>query len=556
MQLQKHPQPKHSNINIAWFIRLQLIILLMLLTPLPAWSAKISHTAKAIANNWQREKVNWQLGSKHRIKAIYYPQNKTVPLYEHGNKGVIEETTTTTQPTQPESLTSQTQQVLTLTIDNPPVNGFVPWIAVAVTSDDRRGALGFDAVPRYNLSGAALPAAQSQYCIGLFDTGAGAHVIGHINTINQGITNNYLTGNTTIIGGATNSVTVNITKPLGLFIAGLGALDPNGAHIDTSKLVGESGVALASGLTPASGAPDLPTAIGTPLSVFYATSIHNDHQITVTTQTGQYTAPDINIYPPDSTNIEHYPNIIPLELRPLGATNVGYTYGLDDNFDLQPTSPSIIMGNSAQSLFFVSSVDLYKADKEAYDKSRFIIDTGAQVTVIGKRIAARLALDIYNPDFQVEIQDVTGTSTMLDGFYIDRLDIPALGNWLSFTHVPVILLDVNSPEGGTLDGIIGMNLFTSLNMVIRGGGMAGTADPSLEFAPIANHIAGDIAPAGGDGSVNIIDLVTLAQVWLSNTQSGNWNPNYDIAPAPNGDGIIDLFDFATLAQHWLDSTNN
>ena len=100
-----------------------------------------------------------------------------------------------------------------------------------------------------------------------------------------------------------------------------------------------------------------------------------------------------------------------------------------------------------------------------------MIDTGAQVSVISSRIAARLELDIQNPEFLEEIVDVTGTSTMVPGFYIDFIEIPALGEWLSFTNVPVILFDVSSPEGGTLDGIIGMNLFGDFNLILRGGGL-------------------------------------------------------------------------------------
>jgi hypothetical protein len=74
---------------------------------------------------------------------------------------------------------------------------------------------------------------------------------------------------------------------------------------------------------------------------------------------------------------------------------------------------------------------------------------------------------------------------MYPGFYIDRLEIPALGDWISFSNVPVVLLDVSSPEGGTLDGIIGMNLFSDFNLILRGGGLSLEGDPSLEFEPIA-----------------------------------------------------------------------
>ncbi len=114
-----------------------------------------------------------------------------------------------------------------------------------------------------------------------------------------------------------------------------------------------------------------------------------------------------------------------------------------------------------------------------------MLDTGAQVTVIGSRMAARLRLRPDEFDFEVEIEDVTGTVVMYPGFYIDSIEIPALGDWVSFTNVPVVLLDVSSPEGGTLDGIIGMNLFSDFNLILRGGGLSLEGDPSLEFEPIS-----------------------------------------------------------------------
>jgi len=70
---------------------------------------------------------------------------------------------------------------------------------------------------------------------------------------------------------------------------------------------------------------------------------------------------------------------------------------------------------------------------------------------------------------------------MAPGFYIDTLEIPALGRWFRATNVPVVLLDIASPEGGTLDGIIGMNLFVDCNLILRGGGLFLDDDPKLEL---------------------------------------------------------------------------
>ncbi len=199
--------------------------------------------------------------------------------------------------------------------------------------------------------------------------------------------------------------------------------------------------------------------------------------------------------------------MIPLELRPLGGISVQYIPTLDMGLggididdilgvggfasDFPPASPSVIIGNSSQSLFFVHSVDLYDGQKSALDKDRFMLDTGAQVTVVGSRIAARLQLDPAAPEFEVEIEGVTGEISMTPGYYVDAIDIPALGQWFQARQVPVVLLDVSSPEGGTLDGIIGMNLFVDFNLIVRGGGLFLDEDPALELERVEPNAATD-----------------------------------------------------------------
>jgi hypothetical protein len=123
-----------------------------------------------------------------------------------------------------------------------------------------------------------------------------------------------------------------------------------------------------------------------------------------------------------------------------------------------------------------------------------------------------------------------------------------VGEWLSFTNVPVILLDIFSPEGGTVDGIIGMNLFVDLNFVLRGGGLFLQDDPTVEFQPIY-RITGDIAPIGGDGSVDPLDLEAFCGAWLAIPNSPNWYSGADMF----GDAKVNFLDFAIMAEHWLES---
>jgi hypothetical protein len=56
----------------------------------------------------------------------------------------------------------------------------------------------------------------------------------------------------------------------------------------------------------------------------------------------------------------------------------------------------------------------------------------------------------------------------------------------------------------------------------------------------------DIAPAGGDGTIDVDDLAIFVGQWLQFSAYCA-----DIAPGPNGDGVVNMLDFAELAVQWL-----
>lgn len=489
------------------------------------------------------QKIDWRLPGGGKIKEIRY---RTKPDSAKRTQLAI-----AAEPT-PE--TAAATAAVSYVIDSPPVDGFVPWI-VAVTTDKREDELVFDAVVESSKTGTLTATNyQTDYALAIFDTGASAHVFSHQNAVAAGLYNaTYNTSNTTSITGVTGSVDASISMPIGLFVQGLSVLQPgtNATLPSTAGLVGESNVSIILG-DDNSPMPDLATAIGTPMSVYYTTHIRNDNPITITRNGTEYTGPDIHIYSQSDPCVPSYPNTLPLELRPLGATSVQYiSLDLSGGLEFKPTSPSIIIGTGSQSLFFVYRVMLREGTNTFTDYHRFMLDTGAQISVISSRIAADLELDIKNPDFEVDIQGVTGDTIVAPGFNLDWLKMPTLGQKLEYTNVPVVLLDISSPEGGKLDGIIGMNLFTQYNLIIRGGGMFLQDDPALEFQRIAGSIAGDIAPSAGDGKIDMADLGAYSAIWMSNRGSANWNPKADIAPLPTPDGAIDIQDLVRLAENWL-----
>ena len=504
--------------------------------------------------------VDWQGPAGSKIKGIRYSkkQAKSVP----------------TPVTQTESTVSTVSNL----IDSPPEAGFVPWIVLTATNEsiDAEATGDYSAYPSgYVGNPPAGITPRTDYFIGIFDTGASAHVIGYENAILSGIYASYKTQDNFVdVTGVTGSVSAHVTWPYAIFMDGLDVLEPNAPGENemvlptTSGMVGEFNVATLVGPNPGRN-PDLATAIGTPMSVFYDTQIEVDQMITVTHNGIEYTSPKINFYE-RGTSEPNYSSYIPLELKPLGATNVQYiTYGFNPedlldlfgslNFvlDYSPLTPSIVMGTASQNLFFIHGVDMTEGTRTVRDKSRFMLDTGAQVTVIGDRIAARLGLRPDNWDFQVDIEGVDGTSKTFPGFYIDSLTIPAIGDWLEFTNVPVVWLEISSPEGGKLDGIIGMNLFTQYNLILRGGGFMLENDPRLEFERIqTGPLTGDIAPDPRDGKVDFVDFSVFSQTWMTTDTDVQWNANADLVPSGSSEGVIDLDDLRVLAENWLAGTAN
>ncbi|MBW8041578.1 MAG: hypothetical protein FVQ85_16505 [Planctomycetes bacterium] len=532
------------------FLRVKTALVLLLLTVVCRVAVGADRTG------WKRQDVDLRMTGGSRIKAICYPQDKPPPLLgkrvRHRSKRVRKKILSAEAASQLAPLGREsTAPVYANVIESPPIDGFVPWIAVSLT-DARLGDDDFYAYDINYLVGNYLTTyPQLDFAIGIYDTGATASIMGHANADRAGVFDNNLDGPFTVeLIGAAGSIEAIVSLPLGLFIDGLSAIDPypydpNGI-LDMSSMVGEYNTSILLGQTPLPGAPDLPTAIGSPMAVYYAAHFQVDKQITVTHNSEEYTGPTITFYPWDDPCIPTYSNRVTLELRPPGGVVAYFPYIDFGTLEFVPMTPSVIMGNDMQGLFFFPEVDLAEPNFSATEQDEFMLDAGAQVTVISSTLAARLGLNPANPDFEVEITDVTGETTNLPGFYLDSIEIPAIGQWLSFTNVPVIMLDVASVEGGFLDGIIGMNLFNEYNFVLNGGGMNLQTPPYIEFEPIPYHIPADIAPLGGDGKVNSLDLADFAKAYLATPTSLNWNSKADMV----SDAIIDCYDFTILGEYW------
>ena len=284
--------------------------------------------AQAGRTGWKRKEVDWRTTGGDRVKAIRYSEDKEPSLYNgkaDNLPDVIRERILLEElPSEKASINILSlPSVMANIIDSPPIDGFVPRIVVTVTdesSDD------FDWVAQTHMSvvGRYLTEnPETDYTIGLFDTGASAHIISHAGANRTGIYDaDLITSSMVEIQGATNSVLGLVSKPLAIFIDGLAAIEPNGMTLDSSNMVGQSNVSVMVGDMPPPDKPDLPTVAGSPMSVNFVTVINNDRQITVTYDGNDLSSPDIKFYDHDDSQIPDYANRIPLNLIPSGAQNI------------------------------------------------------------------------------------------------------------------------------------------------------------------------------------------------------------------------------------------
>ncbi len=363
-----------------------------------------------------------------------------------------------------------------------PVAGFTP-LLVKLLTDARSSNAQFLHMLEPSLTGSILAGSpESAYVIGLFDTGGVAHLMGYCEAQFLGLTGPLLTNNTVQIVGAGGIEALRVSQPLGVFVDGLDAINPDTASLDTSGLIGHSNVAILAGQSEdCIDGSELPTTISTVLSAFYTTVIRNDQPIRLQLEDTVYETPNLTFYPPGDANIPTYGLRVPLELRP-PASDAGYIFTINiETFDIEPGLPTTLIGDHAGSRFF-AEVQLHHRGRDATRQS-FLVDTGAQISVLSSFTAGLLGVDPLNPDFTIDIEGGGGTVTDVPGFMIEELEIIALGGTLILQAAPVVLLDIASTEGGIIDGIIGTNIFNDRNIVFAGDLVTPYMDISEPITP-------------------------------------------------------------------------
>jgi hypothetical protein len=436
----------------------------------------------------------------------------------------------------------------------PPMAGFSPLIAIATS--DRRSSDDFDfeqALTNTYVGRSLNPPAEDNFVIGILDTGSVVDLAAGESADILGLKGRYLTANAFPVGGVSGQMDTMVTQPIGIFAAGLGAVQPNG-KLDLSQLVGHTNVAvLAAPAITCDNGEEVSAVLGTPMLAFYTTVIHVDQPRKVVVRGKTHIGPDIEIMDFYAPSTKEYTRRIPIELGGLAPISTASYYAFPDLSgdwedilgEWEPIIPTLLsmmaMDLPTGGAFFT---DLQVVHGEPgplnpLQSMRVLIDTGAQSSIMSSNVAARLNLPI-DPDFTVQICGIGGV-TEAPGYFVDYVRINAMGGALEYGHVPFVVLDMESPEGGSLDGVLGMNFFWNRNIVLEptvaGAGFLHVSEP-VPYAYIDLNL---------DGAVDMTDFAIFAAAWHATPAEPTWNSRCDFF----ADEIIDARDLEAFTESWL-----
>jgi hypothetical protein len=396
-----------------------------------------------------------------------------------------------------------------LSVQSPPLNGFIPQVVFGLTDQQDRNTEDFAPIPSSTPTGTLPLSSTPQYQIAIFDTGAQSHLINYaaVQAFNFESSGRVGTGVAEVIG-ASGSEPVNVSDALGIYMTTFANATATGSTLSVTpgSLTGQWNTSILS-TEPGSSLPNL---IGAPMAAQYQTVIRNSQTRHLTVGTTTHKSPSVtfqplNTPPPDNSYVR-----LTLDLMgPAGVSpNPAFIPSLDLfnlNFADNPSNPSFWAA-------FFAKVSGTNAGN-SISNEQFLFDTGAEVTVLSQDTAASLGYysagpNASTPDFTVEVSGVGGTQNV-PGFFLPQLSVMTNGGPLTWTDVPVLVLDVIDPRDGVgfAPGILGTNLFSDRDLIINGG----TTNPSVSLSPRITPQWTN--PAGGS--------------W---TSDANWSLGYPSAP--------------------------
>ncbi len=428
----------------------------------------------------------------------------------------------------------------------PRLAGFSPLVAIT-TSNKKRSSFDdspYEHVVEQTYAGQPIHLfPEADYIIGFLDSGAVVDLTSAFYGLVLGLTGSNMTPNTIPIGGVGGTVNAQISQPLGYFAAGFGAIN-SASELNYAALKGHSNVSVVVG-------PDLDCGNGEELTGIVGTSFMAFFNSVIRVDTPRRVLYDGRWFLSPTVTIQNQTTPLPSFPRRFAMTIGGISPVLTASFfpdfeDLEtpflPTMLSLTPASFPTGGAFFASMQLREGPSTPDNlptTARMMVDTGAQTSIISPAVAANLNLPI-DPDFFVDACGVGGLVEDIPGYFVDYVKINALGGALEFSRAPFIVLDLESPEGGGMDGILGMNFFWDRNVIFQpalsGSSFFHVSDP-VPFA----HPDLDL-----DKLVDVPDWV-IQRSCFSGPGTNLIGPECEHADL-NDDGDVDLGDFAELQR--------
>ena len=440
----------------------------------------------------------------------------------------------------------------------PRLAGFSPLVAITATNERSRDDIDYEhdlqlaytcnplALPSGAACGSLSPPAHTNYVVGILDSGAVVDLIAGSATFILGV-DSYLTTNAIPIGGVGGTVNAFVTHPIGYYASGLGAVDGAGM-LDTNALVGHSNTSLVAAPPIDCGNGEAVAAvIGTPFLAFYNSIISVDTPRRVVSDGQLFKSPDVIIEDP-LFGLPQYDRLVAIEFGGFTPALTASYYPVLDPEDLitplLPTQLSLSPLSIPLGGVFFATIQLREGpvgEGNPAQAIRVMVDTGAQSSIISPAVAANLSLPVQ-PDFTVDVCGVGGFETGKSAYYVDYVRMNALGGAMEFSNAPFVVLDLVSPEGDSLDGVLGMNFFWNRNIALQ---------PSLTtsgFLHVSNPIAVAPCDLDVDQRVDLDDFLILDSCLAGPMNvAGPECRDADV----DGSGTVDLADF-----RWVQSCYN
>lgn len=360
-----------------------------------------------------------------------------------------------------------------LPLNSPPINGFTPQVVYGLTDrEDSSGNQNFAAVPSGLPDGGnTLPIGGTPYySTAIFDIGSQSDLFTYEDKqIFNFDSANREGGYTAEIEGASGSEETDISDALGVYATGFqnATVANNVISAPQAAFSGQWNNAV---LTTQSAPSDLPNIIGAPMASQYQTVISNTHTVRMTINGQTLRTPQVTFQAQDTAIPNNYYRLDLTVENPLGTAPDPEYFPSFDNFDNPADNPST---PSFWGSFFADVT--VAAPGMTPDDASFLLDSGAQVTVLSETTAAKVGFFTGGPNpstpaFYVTVSGVGGTVQNVPGFYLPSLSFTTNGGIFTYTNVPVVVLDVPNPGTGSGDvpGILGTNLFTDRDLVLNG----------------------------------------------------------------------------------------